>query len=48
LSLLGLAGNIKLPKISKTTRAVLAGSPNGVESQEELVDDPTQFVPSGV
>jgi stearoyl-CoA desaturase (delta-9 desaturase) len=48
LSLLGLAGNIKLPKISKSTRAVLAGSPNGVESQEELVDDPTQFVPSGV
>ena len=48
LSVLGLAGNIKLPKISKSTRAALAGSPNGVESQEELVDDPTQFVPSGV
>ena len=48
MSLFGLAGNIRLPKISKSTRAVLAGSPNGVESQEELVDDPTQFVPSGV
>jgi len=48
LSLVGLAGNIKLPRISTTTSTVLAGSPASVESQEELVDDPTQFVPGGV
>ncbi len=48
LSLLGLAGNIKLAKITRQPNGVLATASASVESQEELVDDPTEFVPGGV
>ena len=48
MSWLGMAGNIKLPKLAKLGGAKLAGQGSLNLKPDELVDDPTQFVPSGV
>ncbi|MBV8488032.1 MAG: fatty acid desaturase [Planctomycetaceae bacterium] len=48
MSWLGMAGNIKLPKLAKLGGAKLASQGSLNLKPDELVDDPTQFVPSGV
>ena len=47
LSLLGIAGNIKLPKLSAISNPGLAGAGLSEGNLGSQVDDPTQFVPSG-
>ena len=47
MPLLGIAGNIKLPKLSAISNPGLAGGGLSEGNLGSQVDDPTQFVPSG-
>ena len=46
MSYVGLAGNLKLPRITRTKGENFVALAPGV-SDDSLVDDPNQFVPSG-
>jgi hypothetical protein len=46
MSLFGMTGNIKLPRLSRAPSPALAGEGLGGGVSAQIVDDPAQFVPS--